>query len=207
MSPKKRDTSQKRASIIRAAIKAFQEDGYDKTSMDRIAEVAGASKRTVYNHFASKEALFGAVMDAYMGEMRELKRIPYDPDRPLEDQLADFADAKMELLRDPDWTGVMKVGLGVLIRDPELARASMAKADGDEDHLATWLADATSDGRLAVDEPEIAAKVFWATVAGAFFWPHLLESPMEPAMAKRFKAELIRTFLAAHAAADEPALA
>ena len=40
MARKKRDTSKKRAEIVAAAIRAFQADGYDNTSMDRIAEVA-----------------------------------------------------------------------------------------------------------------------------------------------------------------------
>ena len=73
MPRKKRDTSRKRESIIDAAIRAFQEDGFDNTSMDRIAEVAGASKRTVYNHFESKEDLFGAVVERFMGEAPKSK--------------------------------------------------------------------------------------------------------------------------------------
>ena len=33
--------------ILDAAVKAFQEEGFDNASMDRIAEMADASKRTV----------------------------------------------------------------------------------------------------------------------------------------------------------------
>ena len=71
--------------------------------MDRIAEVAGASKRTVYNHFESKEDLFGAAVERFMDQAAALKEIPYDPDRGLEEQLGDFADAKMKLADRPDW--------------------------------------------------------------------------------------------------------
>ena len=59
---KKSRAAIKRDSILEAAIRAFRDVGYECTSMDRIAELAGASKRTVYNHFPSKEALFQAVV-------------------------------------------------------------------------------------------------------------------------------------------------
>jgi TetR/AcrR family transcriptional regulator of autoinduction and epiphytic fitness len=193
---RKRDTSEKRESIVRAAIEAFQAEGYDNTSMDRIAEVAGASKRTLYNHFPSKEALFEEVVERFLGEVSALKRIPYDPDRPLEDQLADFAAAKLRVLDDPVWLGLMRMGLGVFIRDPDVARETLARAEAGENHLAAWLDAATADGRLRVEDARVSAEVFWAMVSGGLFWPHVVQGPMPTEEAKALEAELIRTFLA-----------
>ena len=51
-------TDRKREAIIQAAIEAFRADGFEATSMDKIAAKAEVSKRTVYNHFPSKEELF-----------------------------------------------------------------------------------------------------------------------------------------------------
>ncbi|MBC8142497.1 MAG: TetR/AcrR family transcriptional regulator, partial [Armatimonadetes bacterium] len=48
--------------ILRAAKRAFLYHGYDSVSMDTIAEEAGTTKRTLYNHFGSKEQLFEAVV-------------------------------------------------------------------------------------------------------------------------------------------------
>lgn len=204
MSPRrKRDTSRKRAEIIDAAVQAFQEDGYDNTSMDRIAELAGASKRTLYNHFESKESLFEAVIEDFFGRALELKQIPYDTEASLEDQLGAFARAKLALLSDPDWTGIMKVGLGVLIREPEHARATMERAYGGEDALVAWLQAAHDDGRLSVPDPATSASLFWSTVSGGFFWPHLLGSPPKPAEHRRLMALMIDAFLTAHAAPTE----
>lgn len=200
MARKKRDTSKKRNSIVDAAILAFQEEGYDNTSMDRIAEVAGASKRTVYNHFPSKEALFEAVIERFMGEVSALKAIPYDPESTLEGQLSDFAQAKMKILEDPAWTGLMRVGMGVFVRDPELARRTMEQAEAGEDHLAIWLSAATDDGRLSVEDPALAAQVFWAMVAGALFWPQVLQGPMDPDLVQVIQDELVLVFLAGYSA-------
>lgn len=56
-------TDRKRDAIVRAAVEEFRASGYEATSMDRIAEAAGVSKRTVYNHFPSKEALFSMILE------------------------------------------------------------------------------------------------------------------------------------------------
>ncbi|RMI31190.1 TetR/AcrR family transcriptional regulator [Nocardia stercoris] len=54
----------KRQAILDAAFTVFARRGYAQTCMQEIAEVAGAAKPTVYNHFADKEALFLAAMAA-----------------------------------------------------------------------------------------------------------------------------------------------
>lgn len=195
---KKRDTSRKRAEILNAAVDAFREHGYDNTSMDRIAEVAGASKRTVYNHFESKEVLFEAVIEEFHVQARELKQIPYDPDAEMEPQLLAFVDAKLTLLADPEWSGLMRVGLGVLIRDPAFAQRAMERAEADHDTLVDWLRAAHDDGRLVVPDPQTSAALFWSTVAGAFFWPSLMGAPPKKAVARRLKQALIESFLTSH---------
>lgn len=88
------------------------------------------------------------------------------------------------------------VGLGVLVRDPALARESLGQASAGEEHLATWLQAATDDGRLYVKQPELAAEVFWGMVAGVFVWPQLFHGPMETDHQKKLLTELISVFLA-----------
>lgn len=53
----------KEAAIVDAARRAFLARGFDAASMDSIALSAGVSKRTVYNRFRSKEALFAAAIN------------------------------------------------------------------------------------------------------------------------------------------------
>lgn len=193
---KQRDTSKKRNSILDAAIQAFQDEGYDNTSMDRIAEVAGASKRTVYNHFASKEMLFEAVVKRFMEQASELKRIPYDPKRSLEEQLKEFAAAKLSIFSNPSWMGMLKVALGVFIRDPKLAEKTMAQAKAGEGHLEHWLQEAVKDGKLHIKDFGLAAEIFWGMVSGVLFWPQLLLGQlMDDKCMARLQDEIIRMFL------------
>lgn len=52
-----------KARILDAAQRVFLTRGYQSASLDEIAEVAPASKPTIYAHFEGKEALFEAVVD------------------------------------------------------------------------------------------------------------------------------------------------
>lgn len=192
---KKRDTSQKRRSIVNAALRAFCEQGYDGASMDRIAEIAGASKRTVYNHFGRKSDLFQAVVDSFVTEMASLKRIPYDPDRSLEAQLSDFADAEIALSSNTTWLRFTKVLLTVFFSDPDLGAAIRSQYGTGEDTLATWLRSAAADGAVAAENPQLAAGVFWSMLGGAFTWPAVYQGPLDPDHVQALKGELITTFL------------
>ncbi|MXP48925.1 TetR/AcrR family transcriptional regulator [Pantoea sp. Eser] len=54
----------KRNDIIQAAKRLFYASGFHATSTYQICRAAGVSTRTLYHHFASREALTAAVMDA-----------------------------------------------------------------------------------------------------------------------------------------------
>jgi AcrR family transcriptional regulator len=62
--PKAALMSRKRTMIVDAALRAFLENGYAESSVNRIAADAGVSIKTLYRHFESKDDLFSAVMQA-----------------------------------------------------------------------------------------------------------------------------------------------
>jgi AcrR family transcriptional regulator len=55
---------ERRAKILSAAVQAFATDGYDRTSMDRIAALSTVTKPVLYDHFPSKQALFLTVLES-----------------------------------------------------------------------------------------------------------------------------------------------
>jgi AcrR family transcriptional regulator len=52
-----RKARENRARIAQAALDLFVSQGYAETSIDQIAEAAGVSRRTIFRHFATKEAI------------------------------------------------------------------------------------------------------------------------------------------------------
>jgi AcrR family transcriptional regulator len=59
-----KDSAATRAKIIDAAYTLFYREGFARIGVDEIAAEAGVTKRTLYYHFDSKDALLAAVMEA-----------------------------------------------------------------------------------------------------------------------------------------------
>jgi AcrR family transcriptional regulator len=57
--------------ILEVAGQVFASDGYERASMDRIAELAGLSKPMLYAYFGSKEGLYSAYIEATGRELVE----------------------------------------------------------------------------------------------------------------------------------------
>ena len=55
--------------ILRVSGEVFADDGYERTSMDRIADLAGVSKPMLYDYFGSKEGLYLAYLERTGSEL------------------------------------------------------------------------------------------------------------------------------------------
>ncbi len=196
MGTSNRNTSKKRDDILKAAMRAFREEGFESASMDRIAELAGASKRTVYNYFPSKKELFSAVLDVFVKRMISLSDIPYDPNRSIKEQLSDFIDAELSLFGSTEWLGLMKVLISVFIRDPLLAQDTMMKYGPNKTSFTHWLEAAQEDGKLKIENVELASQIFKSLVSGSFTWPAVFMGPIPEDQATVLRNEIIETFLA-----------
>src|SRR6476660_1331426 len=53
---------ERRAAILDAAMRVFADRGYHGSSIDEIAGEAGVSKALIYEHFASKQELYGELI-------------------------------------------------------------------------------------------------------------------------------------------------
>src|SRR5215472_19343842 len=53
-----------RAQLIAIATRLFASRGYEDTSIEAVLQEAGVSRGSLYHHFAGKDALFEAVLEA-----------------------------------------------------------------------------------------------------------------------------------------------
>ncbi len=141
--------------------------------MDAVASRAEVSKRTVYNHFPSKDELFTAVVQDLVDSTECDITLAYDPDQPLADQLKAFARQKLGRELKPDFIGLVRAVISDVARRPELGVTALTDLVTREDGLQIWLRAAHTDGRLHVPYPQVAAHQFWALAKGAAFWPVL----------------------------------
>ncbi len=191
---KKRDTSLKRKAILEGAVKVFTKNGFESSSMDYIAEVAGVSKRTIYNHFPSKEILFQAIVADFLKQRDEIKPIKYTSALSLEEQLREFAKAELFLINDPVRRGLSKLFTSVFLMDIDFGKKTRSQF---EPHKAfiTWLNAAKEDHRLNFQSPELAARIFYGMVEGCLTYSALFTDGASLQNADYLLDEIISTFL------------
>jgi TetR/AcrR family transcriptional regulator, regulator of autoinduction and epiphytic fitness len=171
--PLKRLTDRKRAAIIGAAVEEFIASGFEATSMDRIAARAEVSKRTVYNHFPSKEALFAEILHALWTASRTDDTPIYRADEPLRAQLLDLLMRKLRTLNDDSAMALARVAIAAGIHSPERARETVARLNEREEDVSVWIRAAAADGRLAVKDVAFAAQQLHGMIKSFAFWPQV----------------------------------
>jgi TetR/AcrR family transcriptional regulator, regulator of autoinduction and epiphytic fitness len=179
MTAPQRLTDRKRESIVQAAIAEFRDNGFEVTSMDRIAARAEVSKRTVYNHFPSKEELFAEMLQRLWARATAQPDDIYRPGVPLREQLRDLLDTKMKTLGDSNFIDLARIAIGATIHSPERAQNWVARLNEREETFTVWVRGAQRDGRLKAVEPDFAASQIHALLKAFAFWPQVtLNKPL-----------------------------
>lgn len=188
---KPRLKQRKREAILDAAVREFGTSGFDNTSMDRIAEVAQASKRTVYNHFPSKEDLFKAIVDRLNARCGSGEDLPFDPNRPLQTQLLHIGDRYAELISSEDFKDLARVILPRFLQSPTLSEQLVGDTTPIERAFIQWIEAAQVAGQLKPADPSLAARQFLAMINAFVFWPQILSG--KPPVAKHQQATIIES--------------
>ena len=166
--------SPKRAAVLEAASELFLAHGFRGTSMDRIAEAAKVSKRTVYDHFPSKEDLFEAICQDILQQVEQMPRHSYSAGEPLDAQLRAIGNAFAQTICDPKFMKLSRVAISRYLRSAELAAdTNRAYARLRRDMIAFFKA-GKRDGRLRIPNPERAAAQFAGLIKELAYWPELM---------------------------------
>jgi AcrR family transcriptional regulator len=160
----------KKAAIVRAARDLFLRDGFERTSVDAIADAAGVSKRTIYNHYEDKRTLFVAVIHETYGAMIDkiyaiVDEHLTDVDDP-EESLTRFAiEGAMIAFRSADRAAMIRLMMAEAPHFPELQREQMRPFTV-TDRLAQGLSAMADRGLLELTDPLEAADHLFALTFG-----------------------------------------
>lgn len=194
-------TDRKREAILRAAVEEFRSAGYESTSMDRIAAAAGVSKRTVYNHFPSKDELFGLTLEHLWESSAASEDLAYRADLPLDKQLRQLLMQKLELLGDPSFIDLARVAMAEVIHSPERAQAIVCRMGEKESGVTAWIRAAMADGRLIDVDVDFAGHQLQGLVKSFAFWPQVTlgQPPLAQAERRRVADSAVAMFLGCYA--------
>lgn len=161
----RRDTEATRQRIVESAYGLFYREGFGRLSLEAVAEAAGLTKRTLYNHFASKDDLIAAVLEAQAGFAAEEIRRWCRENPPSPDALIDRVFGGLrDWSRTPEWrgSGFTRAAMELAWAPGHPARqAAAAQKSSVEQALSDALFQA---GVIAPDEP---ARVLVLLIEGA----------------------------------------
>lgn len=200
-------THRKREAILQAAISEFRAHGFAGTSMDRVAAVAEVSKRTVYNHFPSKEVLFDETLVQLFQTAAASQERAYRSDLPLRAQLTELIEAKVATLADASMLELSRVAIAQALHAPERARAIMARLGEREEGVTRWIRAALADGKLTPCDPAFAAMLLQGQVKAVAFWPQVAmgAAPLDQAAQAQLVEAAVSMFLGYFAQAKQTA--
>lgn len=173
----------KREAILAAAKQAFQEFGVQNTSMDKLSAMAEVSKRTVYNHFESKEAIVMELLSELWKTAMADDDIAGLAELSIEQQLIALLESEINVITDPHYVDLAKVALGYFFYKPDELKDQEEKMSKQETALFRWLVEQDEKQTLVIDDLVVASTQLHSLVKGSAFWPQVLG--MKPSLTKQ----------------------
>jgi|GEM_PF-94328 len=171
---------ERREQLVRVAEEVFLVHGFADSTMQTIASRAGASKETLYRHFASKEALFAEVVGRRAAQISgpESALSSKAPPRRV---LFELGCGLLRLMTQGEVVPLLRLVIAESARTPELGAILYAKGPGATcDRLTDYLRAATARGELNCRRPERAAKLFLGAVITNYRVQALIDPPKTP---------------------------
>ena len=166
----------KRQAVIDAAREVFIDKGYGEASMDDIANRANVSKRTVYNHFPGKDALFGAIIQHECDRALDAahSRMSTDPDN-IPGTLYNYAFDFLSMIYSLRGVKLFRTVISEAERFPELGdiffKAGVCPA---QVTLQDYVGAMMKQGRLRKADAQTATSQFFCLIKGDLHYKLLL---------------------------------
>jgi TetR/AcrR family transcriptional regulator, mexJK operon transcriptional repressor len=160
--PSRADALKLRERILQVATELFLKEGYGSTSIESVAARAGISKRTFYDRFDDKAALFAAVVHYIIEHIRPPADVPLLAGASLPEILQRLAGLILKAALSPQALALHRLVTGESSRFPELAFAVETEGRQSEatDLIAGLLAREQSNGKIGTEDQRFAADQF-----------------------------------------------
>ena len=167
-------TEAKRQAILEVAAQAFQELGFERTSMSEICARVGGSKATIYNYFASKEELFSEVM--FLSTEAEFMVVHQALDASTDDvaeSLQRFGERLLTFLYSPRIRAERHLAISESRRS-ELGRLVYERGvQRSQNLIAAFMARAMTQGQLRETDARVVAQHFFGLLEAELLEPFL----------------------------------
>ena len=194
----------KRNEILDAAVDVLLSEGFEAASMELVAKRASVSRRTVFNQFATKDALFSAALERFWSRM-PMVRIAGEQES-LDDPaigLTRIGQTIAEFWGPPASIALARMIVREGSRFPSLARDYLALGKVPALGIVVeYLGSMASAGRLTLADPDLAARQFIGMINEPVVWFRVLGLEDAPSAEREAQVvgEAVKTFLARYGA-------
>ncbi|GAA4144107.1 TetR family transcriptional regulator [Leifsonia shinshuensis] len=154
--------------ILEVAVAAFNEHGYDATSIGMLAERLGLSKSAIYHHVASKDELLALALDEALDGLEGALRSAEETTGTAAERLAQVLRGAVLVLTDrlPYVTLLLRVR-----GNTEVERAALQRRRAFDHAVAALVAEARDEGSLRVDaDPGVVARLLFGMINSLTEW-------------------------------------
>ena len=191
--------------VLDAARGLFLEHGFEATSVDEIARLAGVSKATLYSYFPDKSLLFLEVAKVELLRQADLILTGDNLDLPVREFLSGFGYGMLDFLTSRFGLSLFRVCVAESARFPDLGRQFMESGPMMvEDCLIRFIDAAAERGELVCDDGRLAAAQF-AELCKAGVHSRILMGTLDeltPEVRARVIDGAVETFLARYGAPE-----
>jgi AcrR family transcriptional regulator len=155
--------------VLDVAVDAFNEYGYDATSMGVLAERLGLSKSAIYHHFAAKEDILELALDEALTALENvLAAADTAASGSASDRLAAVLRGAVNVLVDK----LPAVTLLLRVRgNTDVERRALARRRAFDRAVASLVVEARDEGSLRSDiEPGIVARLLFGMINSIVEW-------------------------------------
>lgn len=192
------DVVARQEDLLNVATAEFLKNGFANTSVTEIARKAGASKRTIYSRYATKAALFIAVITRKTRELQSVFAKILTPNQPLGIVLEDFGTHLLRAIAHPQRRSLYKI---FVAESGKFPRLSIAFWETGPQRSVAMLGDyLATHPEFHGKDPEDAAEMFWSLCCGFLFIRSQLHQNMTIAdkIVSSHAQEAVRIFLSAY---------
>jgi AcrR family transcriptional regulator len=160
--PKGDKRARTRAKLLAAARELIREKGYERTTLQDVAQRAGMTSGAIYGNFKNRDELFIALADAYWAPIKPA----FKPGSTFAEKMRALAEATVAAIPERRIAAVGALtGKAYALTNEELRAKVRAITARDYDAGAAWVRSVADESELAMP-PDILVRVIHAMTEG-----------------------------------------
>jgi TetR/AcrR family transcriptional repressor of nem operon len=142
--------------VLDKAIQLFWAQGYEKTSMHELVNFMGIHRRSIYDTFGDKHALFMKALERYEAKQTNKMKFLVEKRKPIKELIRELLESTLRNEGEPLGCFLVNSGVELGVLDPEVASLVDESYSRAEELLTNLVLEGQQTGEIKADfEPKV----------------------------------------------------